>query len=74
MAGVSAAGLRGISAVISRVRDLMVMSDVASGRERINKKSVIKEINLRKVHKEKRKAIVEEARRTNLKKDWGWLP
>ena len=35
MAGVSAAGLRGISAVISRVRDLMVMSDVASGRERI---------------------------------------
>ena len=68
--------------MISRVRDLMVMSDVASGRERINKKSVIKEINLRKVHKEKRKAgsihevkaIVEEARRTNLKKDWGWLP
>ena len=74
MAGVSAAGLRGISAVISRVRDFMVISDVASGRERINKKSVIKEINLRKVHKEKRKAIVEEARRTNLKKDWGWLP
>ena len=55
MAGVSAAGLRGISAVISRVRDLMVMSDVA-GRERINKKSVIKEINLSKVHKEKKKA------------------
>ena len=27
--------MRGISAVISRVRDLMVMSDVASGRERI---------------------------------------
>ena len=78
MAGVSAAGLRGISAGISSVRELMGMSDVASGRERTIKKSVIKEINLRKVHKVKRKtvtvlevkAIVEEARRTNSKKDW----
>ena len=78
LAGISAAGLRGISAVIAMVNELMGLSDMTSGRERTIKKSVIKEVNLKKVHKEKRrpgtirdvKAIVEEARRTNSKADW----
>ena len=78
LAGISAAGLRGISAVIAMVNELMGLSDMTSGRERTIKKSIIKEVNLKKVHKEKRrpgtirdvKAIVEEARRTDSKADW----
>ena len=78
LAGISAAGVRSISAVISMVRELMGQEDVISGRERNIKKSVVKEMNLRKVKKEKRrpgtirdvKAIVREARRTNARADW----
>ena len=76
--GISAAGVRSMSAVISMVRELMGQEDVISRRERNIKKSVVKEVNLRKVQKEKRrpgtirdvKAIVREARRTNARADW----
>ena len=78
LAGISAAGVRGISAVINMIRELMGLGDTTSGRERTIKKSVVKEMNLKKVQKEKRrpgtirdvKAIVEEAKRTNSKADW----
>lgn len=77
-AGVSAATLRGISAVVSLVRELMGKPEDLSGRERTSKKSVIKETNLVRVQEEKRKggtikevkAVVEEALRTNARKDW----
>ena len=55
-AGVSAAGRRGLSAMVSIVRELMGMSDEVSGRERTIRESMIKEVNLVKVQKEERKA------------------
>ena len=53
--GISAAGVRSMSAVISMVRELIGQEDVISRRERNIKKSVVKEVNLRKVQKEKRR-------------------
>ena len=72
----SAGMIRGISAVIAMVREAMGEETGVSGRERIIKKSVIKEDNLKK--KKSRKAavakdvfkLVDEARRTDRRADW----
>ena len=77
-ARVSPATLRGVSAVVAMIREVMGRPVDISGRERMIKKSVIKERNLVRVRKEKRKAgsirdvqaLVAEARKTNARKDW----
>jgi hypothetical protein len=83
-ARVSPVTLRGVSAVVAMIREVMGRPVDTSGRERMIKKSIIKERNLVRVRKEKRKAgsikdvqaLVAEARKTNARKDWrvagGW--
>ena len=74
----SPATLRGISAGVSPIREVMGRPEDTSGRERIIKKSIIKGRSLVRVKKEKRKAgsikevkaLVAEAGRTNARKDW----
>ena len=76
--GLSAASLRGVCAVVSLVRDVMGMKEDCSGREKTLKRSLIKEKNLKKKTKIKRKvgsiqelkALVKEARRTGSRSDW----
>ena len=73
----SAGMIRGISAVIAMVREAMGEETGVSGRERIIKKSVIKEDNLKKKKKSRKAAVakdvfklVDEARRTDRRADW----
>ena len=77
-AGLSVATIRGVSAVMSMIREAMGMKEDASGRERTLKRSLAKEKNLEKKRKKKRragtigdvKALVKEARRSGDKGDW----
>ena len=70
--------MRGISAVVSLIREAMGRPEDRSGRQRMIKMSIIKERSLVRVKKEKRKAgsikevkaLVAEAGRTNARKDW----
>ena len=73
----SASGIKGLSAVISLVREVLGQPDDTSGRERVMKRGVIKASNLSK-KKSKRKGatigmvlgLVKEARRTGSKEDY----
>ena len=69
--------IRGISAVIAMVREAMGEDAGVSGRERMIKKSIMKEDNLKKKKKSRKAAVaedvfklVDEARRTGRKADW----
>ena len=74
---VSASGIKGLSAVMSLVLEVMGMEERTSGRERVLKRSVIKCSNLGK-KKAKRKegsleevlALVKEAKRTRSRADF----
>ena len=50
------AGMRGLSTLVSILRELMGMSDEVSGRERTIRESMIKEVNLVKGQREERRA------------------
>lgn len=73
----SIGSVRGISAVISLLKEVMGEEDACSGRERISKKALAKESNLVKM-KRKRKtgtmgdveSLVLEAEKSNRKEDW----
>lgn len=73
----SASGIKGLSAVISLVREVLGQSEDISGREKVMKRAVIKASNLNK-KKNKRKGatirdvldLVKEARRTGSRKDY----
>ena len=75
--GVSASGIKGLSAVMSLVLEVMGMEERISGRERVLKRSVIKSSNLVR-KKAKRKegsleevlALVKEAKRTRSRADF----
>ena len=77
-AGLSVATIRGVSAVMSMIREAMGIKEDASGMERTLKRSLAKEKNLEKKSKKKRragtigdvKALVKEARRSGDKGDW----
>jgi hypothetical protein len=69
--------IRGISAVIAMIREAMGEESGVSGRERIIKKSVLKEDNLKKKKKSRKAAVakdvfklVDESRRTDRRADW----
>ena len=72
----SIGSVRGISAVISLLKEVMGEEDACSGRERILKKAWAKESNV--VKKKKRKtgtmgdveSLVLEAEKSNRKEDW----
>ena len=74
---ISAASMRGISAVISLLQEVMGEEEISSGREKTLKKALAKESNL-EVKRRKRepgtwgdvKALVQEAESTNKKADW----
>ena len=76
--GLSAASLRGVSAVVSLVREVMGMKEDCSGREKTLKRALVKVRNLEKKKKTQRKAgsiqelkaLVKEARRTGSRSDW----
>ena len=73
----SASGIKGLSAVISLVREVLGQSEDMSGREKVMKRAVIKASNFKR-KKNKRKGatirdvldLVKEARRTGSRKDY----
>ena len=78
MQEMSAGSIKGLSAVISLVREVLGQSEVISGREKVMKRSVIKSSNLKSVKKSRRKeatigdvlGMVREARNTGSKSDY----
>ena len=78
MQEMSAGSIKGLSAVISLVREVLGQSEVISGREKVMKRSVIKSSNLKSVKKSKGKeatigdvlGMVREARNTGSKSDY----
>ena len=79
MQELSASAIKGLSAVISLVREVLGQPEVVSGREKVMKRSVIKSSNITgKKKKSRRKeaviedvlAVVAEARRTGSKADY----
>ena len=78
MLELSASAIKGLSAVISLVREVLGQPEVVSGREKVMKRSVVKTSNITSKRKSKRKeavigdvlAVVAEARRTGSKVDY----
>ena len=78
MQELSAGSIKGLSAVISLIREVLGQSELVSGREKVMKRSVIKSCNLKNKKKSRRKEavigdvmdMVQEARRTGSKVDY----
>ena len=76
--GYTAAKVRGISAVLALIHEVMGTTEVVSGREKTIKKGFLKESNLTAKRKKKRevgvwqdvKEIIAEAERSDKAKDW----
>ena len=61
---VSASGIKGLSAVMSLILEVMGMEERISGREKVLKRSVIKASNLVKKKAKRKEGSLEASRRT----------
>ena len=64
MVEVSASGIKGLSAVMSLILEVMGMEERISGREKVLKRSVIKASNLVKKKAKRKEGSLEATRRT----------